>query len=439
MGLFSKISSGLSEKEKKQFTGKIKDFQSKLTSADDFEKEFNDFAKIVNSLFDKGFGIHYKFTYEDLKLEINEKQLPDNLKKKAEVICDTLNEMEFNKEGITIDKMNDVAGDVIELVNMMGNIKNSDKTENEVKVPIQPKEKKKGLFSRFRNKKQQLKTPDTLPEFDIKPLSPIEEKKLIENEDIVKVEEPDDLTIPIKEKPVEELELSDDDKIKNITQDPEDPKLYMPKEDKDIVKPEPQINPEIKSAGPVVAKELTKLVSKETTKKKKQLIKKPGSVNVQQKKVVNKKTITKKPKAGKTTVKKKAGKIVILKKTQIKKLPKIDLKKELNFFEIIKEIKDKKTEIKEGVKLINKQEKILDKELKLIEKKDSERPLPQFKVFEKELKSDIDELDKTLSSPLIMSRIRFLSSDNRESTVLTTSPTDSPAAVISSDRFLSNG
>ncbi|MFH2020739.1 MAG: hypothetical protein ABIJ34_04955 [archaeon] len=75
------------------------------------ELEFEKVKKSVNGLFEKAYCAKYRFTYEDLKLEIKEKNPDLKDLQKVEYICDELNELEFDKAKITTEKLKRIMDD----------------------------------------------------------------------------------------------------------------------------------------------------------------------------------------------------------------------------------------------------------------------------------------------------------------------------------------
>ena len=359
MSLFSlKHSMGLSESQKKHYNKDIEHFQKKVLEAKEPEKEFHKLSKIVNSVISHGLDLHYKFTYEDLKLEIIEKNLPDDVETKAEDLCNMLNELEFSKDKITNEKLVEVSRLLLELVNMLTGVKVEDKKlESEEddfkKIPVEPakldvKEKKpevkfeklekKGLFSGLLKKKDKKAEPEELPEFKFKPKKPEikkdKEPELMENKDVVEVKEPDDFTVALKEEPEDNL-------IKESKKDKLEESFTVSHEKKAKLKPE-KVRAKVKKIKKQkVAKKIKKLPLSKITKKAKPV-----------------------------------------------------KKKEEDLHEVIKQLKQEKRQIEKEIALVDKEEHVLKDEKKIIEKRDSIRPLPEFKIFKQELGRDIDELEK---------------------------------------------
>jgi chromosome segregation ATPase len=88
---------------------KLKSFDLSLEKAIDLEKEFKILCKLANEIFAKNFETHYKFTYEDLKFELMQKNIDNNKKKKLAKICDLFSELEFDKLKITKERLADIS------------------------------------------------------------------------------------------------------------------------------------------------------------------------------------------------------------------------------------------------------------------------------------------------------------------------------------------
>ena len=104
MALFDKKSKGLKE-HSSHFNKHIDKFQSNLVKSEELEKEFQELKKVVNSVFSMGLDLNYKFTYEDLKFEAKEKNLPQEIDNKINYLFDELSNMEFNKQSITKENL----------------------------------------------------------------------------------------------------------------------------------------------------------------------------------------------------------------------------------------------------------------------------------------------------------------------------------------------
>ena len=61
-----------SHSKKEDFTKEIRNFQKNLVHSKDPKKKFEDLCKIINNVFAEKFNVLYKFTYEDLKVELRE-------------------------------------------------------------------------------------------------------------------------------------------------------------------------------------------------------------------------------------------------------------------------------------------------------------------------------------------------------------------------------
>ncbi|AJF61108.1 TPA: hypothetical protein HA239_05375 [Candidatus Woesearchaeota archaeon] len=91
------------------FSRQIERFRSGLNSAEDLEKEFHRLSKIVNSFLAEKYGVHYKFTYEDLKFELREKGFSDDMWAKIGGLCDLMDKLEFEKDMISRESLMDAA------------------------------------------------------------------------------------------------------------------------------------------------------------------------------------------------------------------------------------------------------------------------------------------------------------------------------------------
>jgi hypothetical protein len=110
MGLFD-----ISRDPAKELSKKIDDFQKGLPKSKNLMKDFEKLEKILNTFLEKDFGVHYKFTYEDLKFDIKEKNPTGDVMKLVERICDEMNELEFDKSKITIERLLQLSTDIEKL------------------------------------------------------------------------------------------------------------------------------------------------------------------------------------------------------------------------------------------------------------------------------------------------------------------------------------
>ena len=97
----------------------VENFQKELLKSENAQKEFERLGKLINSIFMKAFGISYKFTYEDLKLEAFEKAQNEETRKTTGELCDSLNEMEFDKNKITKEKLLTASEKAMQLIDLV--------------------------------------------------------------------------------------------------------------------------------------------------------------------------------------------------------------------------------------------------------------------------------------------------------------------------------
>src|SRR3989338_11695118 len=83
---------------------KIGECVSKL-GANRFEEAIPQFFETVREFFSSYIPIHYKFTYEELKADIEKKQLTPELKKKIKDMLTQLNDVEYNPDGLKKEQL----------------------------------------------------------------------------------------------------------------------------------------------------------------------------------------------------------------------------------------------------------------------------------------------------------------------------------------------
>jgi hypothetical protein len=98
-------SQGINKQARDKFLKALSNFQKDIEKTNTPEKEFEKLGKFINAVFDKAFGVHYKFTYEDLKLEALEKGLPQPIEHKIVEFLNSVNEMEFDSGKITKENL----------------------------------------------------------------------------------------------------------------------------------------------------------------------------------------------------------------------------------------------------------------------------------------------------------------------------------------------
>ncbi len=90
----------------KPISAKLSDLKEEVEKSDNLEAEFKKTTKSANDIFRKKFNVVYKFTYEDLKHEIMQKDSPE--RKYASKICDLLNNIEFDRTKLTKNNLIDI-------------------------------------------------------------------------------------------------------------------------------------------------------------------------------------------------------------------------------------------------------------------------------------------------------------------------------------------
>ncbi len=358
MGLFSRIkhSDGLEKREGENLNNGIKNFQNELSNTEDSEKEFEKLGKIVNSVFQKSLNLHYKFTYEDLKFETKEMNLDSNIQNRVDSVCDSMNDMEFDKEKITKEKLMDTSNLVLELINTLSG------------APL-------------------LEVPEP-------------PKREVEKEEVIEIPEKEEDKLPVPEPPTEELETKEESSKESFTVG--ESKLPDKKDIKELKKKLKAKPKKIKKEPEKIEEKKSKVVKtknpkKALKKKTKAKIKKEPEKVTKKKKFKNKKTKSKENISKKTNTKIKPKKKSVSKE---KKLPKFKIsstieKKEEKFKQdlsgIIKNLERNKKEIKEEIGLIGKEQGILEKENKILKRRTK---LPAFKTLSGNIDKELTQLSK---------------------------------------------
>jgi hypothetical protein len=116
MGLFSVFTSN---KNNKNLITNLQKFSNNANTSKDTKKEYNKLAKLINVFFSTKFQVQYKFTYEDLKYDLNELDLPEYVSKRTGKLLDQLNDLEFDKDKINSEILINISKDMVELVQEM--------------------------------------------------------------------------------------------------------------------------------------------------------------------------------------------------------------------------------------------------------------------------------------------------------------------------------
>ncbi len=202
MGLFSQ-----SHDVNKETSKQIIKFKHHLVKSDNVEKIYTEFLKIVNNFISRRYGLHYKFTYEDLKYEILE-ILPEEQKQIFSEFLDKLNELEFDRQKINKDillSLSEKFSDIIDLPKVV-----MEKTE-EKKIPI-------GSFS------DDMFAPPSMKENNIEDNEKEEVEKLeVKKEDIIKTKEPEKIKV---KNPDDEIKIEVPSEKKNIAEPPPKKEIF---------------------------------------------------------------------------------------------------------------------------------------------------------------------------------------------------------------------
>ncbi|MBN2367463.1 hypothetical protein JXC34_00465 [Candidatus Woesearchaeota archaeon] len=341
MGLFSvsKTSKTADTRLADSMEKEISKFKKEVVKAENMEKEFHKFTKFVNKFMSKAFDLHYKFTYDDLKNESAEKELPENIEKNTKNLLDAMADMEFDSLSITPDKLIDAASLFSDLLSeYSGQPVETKKEDIHQDKPEAPKPR---LFSLFRRKKKELKETEIedLPDFSLEVKeTPKEEKELHVEDEIVELDEPEDAKIRIKDAPV--------DKIKSSSPSEEEGFMVSGKKEKKAESG--------KKTKAVAKKEETALKLEKLPK-----FKVSGDIKIP------------------------------------KKLVKSEEKMMKNLGDIVQKLEREKDDVKEKLGMVKKEEKFLEKEKKILDTRSSKRDLPEFIMLEKNLEKELAELEKT--------------------------------------------
>jgi|SRR3989344_1235764 len=98
--------------------GKIGECVSKL-GANRFEEAIPQFFETVREFFSSYIPIHYKFTYEELRADIEKKQITPELKKKIRDMLTQLSDAEYHPDGLKKEQLYKlllVFGEIVELL-----------------------------------------------------------------------------------------------------------------------------------------------------------------------------------------------------------------------------------------------------------------------------------------------------------------------------------
>jgi len=450
MGLFSRgdYSKGITETLKNNFNRDIESFQKSLDKTDNLGKEFERLGKIVNSVFMKSIGISYKFTYEDLKFEAKEKSLSQDVGAKVDSFCDMMNEMEFDKQKITKEGLLAASRSLSDLIGALSGtptivpekpeidfskdslaIQEEEKEIKKEELEIEKEEKiiekdeeriekilageskeekpkKEGLFSRLfgRKKEEKIELPKNIPEppplpveedFSPKAVEEPKEQELLENKEIVEVQEPEDIKVPLEKSPEEKI------KVKSTKRDKiEKEGFAIEAKREEKVKPikvEPTLKRFSEEKIKIKPRKFDKIVKEKLpVKVMKEKIIKP--VKVETKKLVKLPIKVKAVEAKKPFVK-----VEKIKVEKVEELPKFNisetlLKKEKlfekNLSDIVKDLERGKRDIRVEVGLLDKEKKVLAKEKEKLKKVSTDtKILPSFKVFQSNISNEIGELE----------------------------------------------
>ncbi len=395
MGLFSFLENSRHIKSlRKDFRGDIERYQEEVPISDNLETEFQKLQKLANYVFDAGFSVKYRFTYEDLFLEIKEKELPKEIEDNAKLVCDFLSDMEFDMTKISRPKLLEASDALHNLTIELDGLTAKDP---------------KGVFKLFGKKEKPpkkivvgltIKDP-LLPAFTVQPDTddtlyteafPIQENiEDIKKEDIVSKE--------IESDPVVVQDEPDADAIYKKAET----KIIVPElsvqenktEKKD--KKETAIKKKTKQEKPQI-QDLPSFEDIQTTEKETKIDKTAIDKNVNLTKIIEPET----PSVQETQIAKKEPETIIKKKTKQLKNNKHELpsfeeiqtdKKETeiknNLSDIVKKLEAQKGDIKQGISILSKEKEVLQKQKDQLKKFD----LPRFKAFDDNLSGQIKEID----------------------------------------------
>ncbi|MEM4397503.1 MAG: hypothetical protein QW757_02660, partial [Candidatus Woesearchaeota archaeon] len=116
MNIFSFVFKSKSNKD--YFINETETFLKNLEKSNDYLKEFEKFKKIVNEYFFRNYKLKYKFTFEDLKIDLKESDLNLNSEETnlIENLCDFLNEIEFDLSKINYENLKKATELFLELI-----------------------------------------------------------------------------------------------------------------------------------------------------------------------------------------------------------------------------------------------------------------------------------------------------------------------------------
>ncbi|MEK6967809.1 MAG: hypothetical protein AABX51_04215 [Nanoarchaeota archaeon] len=98
--------------------GKIGECVGKV-GANRFDEAIPQFLIVVRSFFSDFIPIHYKFTYEELRADIEKKQMTLELKKKISVLLTAMSEAEYHPDGMSKEQMYKMLLDFGEIVELL--------------------------------------------------------------------------------------------------------------------------------------------------------------------------------------------------------------------------------------------------------------------------------------------------------------------------------
>ena len=369
MGLFSH-----SKDNGRDIVKKIEKLKHHIIKTKDPQKEYTVFTKIINKFFEEKYNVHYKFTYEDLKYELLE-LIPEDQKEIISNFCDSLNELEFDKEKISSKNLMELSDKFLE-VSHLPIVKIQEYLPNgEKKIDM-------NAFSDDMFAPPDFAPPDFEPEQKIEEVKEPEPVKEIFKKEKIIEEKPKTISkkpVIKQEKEVERIDFKEEDILKI----PEPLKIDIPEpitqKDKEILSFD-AVDADLPIPPPPQKEEEEKLVKeiKQKPIEKERNLKKSKKIKLLKKIIPKiKKTKTIKPK-----------KLETLPTFNINKEP---LKQDLE--EILKNLKTNKKEIQKEILLINKEQKLLEKEKKLVKSKTKTKVLPSFKIFNKQKEDEIRELE----------------------------------------------
>ena len=381
MGLLSKSKTTkkfLSDDTVKKIVSNIETFQETLLHTSDLDKEYHEFAKLVNNFFSETFNVHYKFTYEDLKLELKDKNLESSDERKLDELCDNMSELEFDKSKLSKEKLLDLSANMIEIANNVSG-KSLDKL-----VPIETKKENKQNsiekldieFKAFNESSKNIQEN----KFEINKMDPEKDEtgktlfsKLFKNIKVPSIKKKSEKKIPTDNIKLTKLQPSGLPSF-DITNVPKPPSaLSLPKKEIKNAKNER------KKSSSELLKESEDLFSKEAP------VLRETNKYLELNEIKVPKTETKKLKKSEKKAEKLQKELTKIdskiKPSEQKKIDeeKAKIKKELT--EAVSEIKESRKNIKEKVDIIKEERKVLAKHKDILEQRlDLGKNLPKFKV-----------------------------------------------------------